>query len=204
MIDLPLPVIGLDTDIHTPDVASLGPAVTVTDLATEGARQLFETAVHQTTDVVVNLPPAVHTRLARWLGEVERWPVLTKHPVELIKWFVVSGEYDSATSLQASLETFGGKIPHVIVRNQKYPDWSFFDAFTAVQDLIGEMHSPVIDLPKLPADVANTLLQERLSFAAAHTPPSVRLGHLEQATVNRYLKTAYAAMESTGYLPTGS
>ena len=119
--DHTLPVIGLDTDIHTPDVASLGPAVTVTDLATEDARQLFETAVHQTTDAVVNLPPAVHTRLARWLGEVERWPVLTKHPVELIKWFVVSGEYDSATSLQASLETFGGKIPHVIVRNQNTP-----------------------------------------------------------------------------------
>ena len=70
-----------------------------------------------------------------------------------------------------------------------------------LQALIRETQTPVIELPKLPVRVASTVLQQRLTYADSLRHRGKGFGVVEQAAVKSYLRSAYAAFESTGYLP---
>jgi hypothetical protein len=90
---------------------------------------------------------------------------------------------------------------HFAVRNQKYQEWDYFNEDKETQRLIQEFNCKVIDLPKLPSRVANTLLQNRIDFGHGRTYKADRFGIVEQAAVKGYLRSAYVEFERTGWLP---
>ncbi|NEQ47827.1 MAG: hypothetical protein F6K00_31595 [Leptolyngbya sp. SIOISBB] len=205
-VDHQVPVVGIEADVNSPDFKGIYPEVAVSQFSedeTLGARanSILNTAVEAQQAVVVNLPATVHGAFQSWVNNYGIVTLAAEHQVELVKWFVVTGEFDSLKSLEISLNAFGQQIPHVVVRNLKYAEWDFFDGAEDLQALIQETGSQVIDLPKLPLRVASTLLQQRLSFAAGQSHQGKGFGIVEQAAVKTYLRAAYAHFEKTGYLP---
>ena len=204
-LDHQVPVVGVEADVNSPDFRGLYAEVTGAQFSEDeqtGARAnpIVQVAVDANRDVVVNLPATVHEAFRGWLSAYDIVNLARDNNIELVKWFVVTGEFDSLKSLEISLKTFGECIPHVVVRNRKYSEWEFFEEADELQGLIRKTRTPVIDLPKLPLRVASTLLQQRLTFEAGKSHRGRRFGIVEQAAVKKYLREAYDALEGTGYL----
>jgi hypothetical protein len=198
-----MPIIGVEADIDSPDFKGIYQEAAVSrfsedEILLNQANDIFNWAVDEQKHLVVNLPATVHKAFGLWLNNYNILGLAKTAEVQLVKWFVCTGEYDSMKSLGVSLKTFGATIPHVIVRNLKYTEWGFFDSDTETQDLIQKCQCPVINLPKLPLQIANTLLQQRLTFDAALQHRGPGFGIVQQSAVRGYLDRAYAEFESTG------
>ncbi len=203
LIDRGMPVMGVEADIDSPDFKGIYQDVQVSrfseeELAGGQANDIINWAINEQTNIVVNLPATVHKPFALWLNQFSILDVAEETGIELVKWFVCTGEYDSMKSLGVSLKTFGGAIPHVIVKNLKYPDWTFFDADEETQGLIQQYQCPVIQLPKLTVSIANLILQQRLTFGDAVGYKSRSFGTVQQIAVKGFLKQADAAFDATG------
>jgi hypothetical protein len=202
-IDRQMPVLGIEADVNSPDFRGIYPDAAVScfsedEALNDQANNILNWTIEGTKNTVVNLPAAVHKSFQLWLDSYNIVELAESAGVGLVKWFVCTGEYDSMKSLGVSLETLGKSIPHVIVKNLKYGDWEFFNEDETTQGLIQQYQCPVMVLPKLPIRIASTILQQRLSFAAAQSYQGKSFGLVQQSAVKGYLRDAYAAFENTG------
>lgn len=206
-LDRNKPVKGVDADTgDTPDFSGVyGEEVINSQFSEDEDSNSYANAILnlaiEGADVVVNMPARAHKAFHLWLNTYGVLELADANQIELIKWFVCTGEFDSVKSLSNSLREFGSQIPHVVVKNQKYKEWEFFNADEEVQGLIQQHRCLVIDLPRLPTRIASELLRQRLTFAQAKSYKQTWFGTAEQWAVQTYLKAAYKAFESTGYLP---
>ncbi|NJN49165.1 MAG: mobilization protein, partial [Alkalinema sp. RL_2_19] len=124
LLDLGTPVLGVETDIDSPDFKGIYTDVQVScfsedEKANEQACSIINWAIEDEKNIVVNLPATVHKAFQLWVEQFDIIDLAASHDVGLVKWFICTGEYDSMKSLQVSLEAFGEKIPHVVVKNLK-------------------------------------------------------------------------------------
>lgn len=205
-IDHQHPVTGIEADVDSPDFKGIYNQVMVAEFSEQEARMgranaIIETAVDTKQSVVVNLPATVHKRFRHWIEDNDILTLAQDYDIELVKWFVITGEYDSCKSLEASLNRFGKSIRHIVVKNLKYPEWDFFESSESIQTLIEDSDATVICLPKLSARIASTLLQERLPFDQALDYRGKNFYITEQSALRRFMRLAYAQLETTGVLP---
>jgi hypothetical protein len=205
-LDKSIGVCGIEADVNSPDFKGIYKEAEVTRFSEDEhlngqANRIVNWAIDAQKHLVVNLPATVHTAFKLWLNSYDIVNLAAENGVGLVKWFVCTGEFDSMKSLGVSLREFGSTVPHVVVRNQKYQEWDYFNEDKETQRLIQEFNCKVIDLPKLPSRVANTLLQNRIDFGHGRTYKADRFGIVEQAAVKGYLRSAYAEFEQTGWLP---
>jgi hypothetical protein len=209
-LDKTIPVAGFEGDTRTPDFAGFYKEIEESDNIvrfSEDEAQVLEPnalvnkILEDKVNVVVNLPASVDIALKLWLDSSHILSIAKDQNIQLVKWFIVTGEYDSTQSLRTSLNTFGQTIPHVVVKNQKYSDWSFFDQDKEIQALIAACNCKTITFPKLNVRLAGTILQNRLTYQAATQFKAKGFGLIEQQAIQGFLNEAYAAIESTGYAP---
>jgi hypothetical protein len=202
-LDQGMPVLGVEADVDSPDFKGIYKEAAVSRFSedenlAEQANNIVNWAIEERKNIVVNLPATVHKPFSTWLNHYNILTLLKTADIELVKWFVCTGEYDSMKSLGISLKTFGSGVRHVIVRNQKYGDWSFFDQDEEVQALIKQYDCPVMDLPKLPLQIASRMLQQRLTFTEAQQYRGQGFGIVQQTAVQGFLAQAYVGFEATG------
>jgi hypothetical protein len=205
-LDKGVGICGVEADINSPDFKGIYKEVEVTRFSEDEhlngqANRIVNWAIDEQKHLVVNLPATVHSAFKLWLNSYDIVNLAAENGVGLVKWFVCTGEFDSMKSLAVSLREFGRTVPHVVVRNQKYLEWDDFNEDQELQALIKEFNCQVIDLPKLPPRVANTLLQRRITLGEGKEYKGDRFGIVEQAAIKGYLRNSYAAFESTGWLP---
>ncbi|HEY9882435.1 MAG TPA: hypothetical protein V6C98_02385 [Thermosynechococcaceae cyanobacterium] len=173
------------------------------------ANDIFNRAVAGKKNIIVNMPATAHQSFQQWLRSNGVVQLAQEHRVQLVIWFVTSGEYDSIKPLEISIKEFLD-IPHVIVKNQKYRDWEYFDQLETLKELIEQHQCKQMELPYLYTSYASRILANRLSFGAAYKPDTqivepgkepVEFFILERQNVWEYMKGSYAAFEETGYLP---
>jgi hypothetical protein len=156
------------------------------------ADQIFELAL--TNPVIVNLPAQVFGMVNDW---IERNGVLTigsQHGVEICKWFVCTGGYDSVKLFIESVTHFEGKLKHILVRNWGLQDdWSSVSERKELQDLISKYAIKVIDFPKFSYRERDYLDEYRISFGEARELKE--LGVLGLQRIHNFLKGAYQAIE---------
>ena len=200
-----IPIIGVEADPGSPDFKRiLGGDIRVIEFVEDDSRMdspnlLFELLEDQKHSVV-NLRAACHRSFCKWIEEYDILSVLRQCDARMIKFFVTSGEFDSLASLQSSLSKFGGKIPHVIVKNMKYGDWEYYEEHREIQTLIKTHQCPVIELPKMPTRIASFQLQKRLSLAASLTykgdrSKGERFGVVEKSAVSKFIKDFAVQMD---------
>jgi len=159
--------------------------------------KIFEWALK--TPVIVNLPAQVYPLVTDWIEKNNLLTLGAEHGVEVCKWFVCTGGYDSVTLFIESLRRFEGRLPHVLVRNGGLCDsWSHLDGHEDLQNLIKRDKVPVIDFPKFGYLERNLIDEKKWTFATA--AKSNELGIISKQRLKIFLDKAYAAIESAGIL----
>lgn len=87
---------------------------------------IFEEA--RTKPVIVNLPANVFPLVNNWITRGKLLDVADKYGVDVCKWFICDGGFESIELFYKSMEKYQDKMQHVFVRNLgKTDDWKFLD-----------------------------------------------------------------------------
>jgi hypothetical protein len=168
------------------------------------ADRIFNLATEN--QVIVNLPSQVYKAVNRWIdynGLLD--PQLVRdYKVEICKWFVSAGGYDSLQLFMQSATKFEGKVRHLLVRNLGLcDDWAAVAKTEGLQDVIDKYKVVQVDFPKLSYMERNLLDQKRIPFAEAMKRENVDFPILSKQRIANFLKDAYKAIEATKLLEQG-
>ena len=157
------------------------------------ADKVFEIAIDKT--VIVDLPAQSHKAVSKWIERNKLIENSKDYGVKICKWFVCSGGRGSVSSFTKSLDYYGLKIQHILVRNWgMYDNWEDWDEDEELQELIKKYKVKVIDFPKLAYKEIFVIDKENLSFDAAIEYEE--FGVLSKQRVVDFLKATYAEIES--------
>ena len=200
-LDRSLPFVAVETDRSNPDVNRVYGDVCQFAVFSEDEKQaskadrIFEMAMEQ--PVIVSLPSQVNRAVTAWIENNQLFEVSTEYGVSFCKWFVTNGEYDSIRLFQASIDRYGKRMTHVLVRNFGLCDeWTQVDNDKSLQKLITEYGVKTIDFPKLGYQERYLINQKQLRFDDA--TDSKDLTVLGRQRVVNFLKAAYEQFDSTG------
>lgn len=102
--------------------------------------------------VIVNLPANVFPLVNNWIRKGRLLDVADKYGVEVCKWFVCDGGFESIDLFCQSIDLYKDKMLHIFVRNLgKTDDWSFLEADSKYVDLKKKYKDTlqIIDFPLL-------------------------------------------------------
>ena len=200
-LDRDLSFVAVETDRSNPDVAGVYKDVCSFAVFSENEKQadkadrIFEMATEKS--VIVSLPSQVHRSVKSWIERNKLFELSDEYGVSFCKWFVTNGEYDSVKLFSSSLDAYGDKMTHILVRNTGLCDeWSQVDEDSDLQKLITKYEVKVIDFPKLPYKERYTINKQQMRLDEARNYS--KLGILGKQRVVNFLKAAYAAFDSTG------
>ncbi|VEP15818.1 Mobilization protein MobD-like protein [Hyella patelloides LEGE 07179] len=198
-LDRNLPFVAVETDRSNPDVAGVYNDICQYAVFTEDEKQadkadrIFEMSLEK--PVIVSLPSQVHRAMKSWIERNQLLSLGNEYGVSFCKWFVCNGEYDSIRLFMASVDCYGNKMTHILVRNLGLCDeWSPIDEDSSVQELIKKYRVKVIDFPKLGYKERYLINQKRLKFDDAREYKE--FGVLGKQRVVNFLKAAYTAFDS--------
>ncbi|ESA37125.1 hypothetical protein N836_00150 [Leptolyngbya sp. Heron Island J] len=199
----------VETDRSNPDMARLYKSVIDVKygILSEGSQYedhaniIYNCALEKRT--IVNLPAQVMPSLQAWFEALDLLSLAEEDGVSFIYWFVSDGGWDSLSLLRHVLTTFEGAAAWrtIIVLNEGTggQDWSGFAEDDALQALIKTHDTPVIKLGRFNGtSTRNRIDRESLTFGQALNHTS--FSSIERQRVKKYLREAYAAIESVGVL----
>jgi hypothetical protein len=158
------------------------------------ADKIFELALAK--PVIVNLPAQVFTIVNDWMERNTLLDVSSQHGIDICKWFVCTGGFDSVKLFVESVNHFEGKIRHILVRNLGLQDdWSHVYERKELKDLMSKYSIKAIDLPKFSYRERDYIDEYRISFAQARELKE--LGVLGLQRIHKFLKEAYANIDQT-------
>ncbi|MES1026595.1 mobilization protein [Gloeocapsa sp. BRSZ] len=200
-LDKNKPFVAVETDRSNPDVAGVYKGLCQYAVFTENEKQadladrIFEMAMEK--PVIVNLAAQSHRAVKNWIERNHLLELGAEHGVRFCNWFVCNGGYDSLNLFTQSLTSYDSRMQHILVRNWGVcDDWEHVDEDKQIQKIIKKYKVKVIDFPKLSYKERNIIDQKRLSFAEARE--FKEFGVLSQQRIANFLKSAYAAFDSTG------
>ena len=203
----------VDTD-PKPDVAQIYQGIkdiqfTASDEATMMYSQtagevdkLIELAMKE--DVIVNLPAKVHQQVKFWIegNDLLSESFIKESGVSFCKFFLSNGSDISLELLEDSLQTYKGKLPHILVRNKGLRlDWSEIDSGDCeasrrhrLTKLKSEHQFQEINFPGLRRTDIEFIDRQQQPFSQV----MAELPLLSRQRVKTFLSETMAAIESTG------
>ncbi len=157
--------------------------------------QIIDMAMKE--DVIVNLPGKVHQQVKFWIegNNLLDEKFIKKSGVSFCKFFLSNGSDISLDLLEDSLQTYKGKLPHILVRNQGLKlDWSEIIKSDRYQKLKSDHQFLEIDFPGLRRTDLDFIDKKQQPFSKVIG----ELPLLPQQRVETFLSDTIAAIESTG------
>ena len=100
--------------------------------------------------VIVNLPANVFPKVNNWIKNGRLLEVADKYGVDICKWFVCDGGFESIDLFKQSIKLYKDKMPHVFVKNLgKTDDWSFLKDNPSFKELY-KKHEKTLKIIKFP------------------------------------------------------
>jgi hypothetical protein len=162
------------------------------------ADSIFEAALEDDQQVVVDLPSQSERLLARWMDESGLLELADKEGVPLVFWHVMDDGKNSIDLLQRLLETLEPRpnLHIVAVKNLgRGVDFSYFDESETAK-LALERGVRILTLPQLNPKVMNKIDRLNLSFwAATHLDQKAGLGKLERQRARVWLQRFYQQLD---------
>lgn len=168
-------------------------------LQAQSVDRIFKEALEK--PVLVNLPANVHDQLSFWIEDsyLLDESFSQESGVKSMKWFLCSGEHDSWNCFLTSLKRFGGKLPHVLVRNRGLgllKKWSELETSEEYQNIRK-------DFKFLEVDFAGLRKQEQIYLQKNHLPlgllvDDTALDLLSKQRLKDFLKKTAASIKNTG------
>lgn len=152
----------------------------------------------QEKSVLVNLPANVHEQVKFWLTDscLLDLEFTQEANVNVVKWFVCSGEPDSFQYFLNSMEELGGAVPHVLVRNKGlHPDWKDVDNNKDYKTAKDKYKFLEIDFPGLRKSEQIYVQKSQLSFN--NLIGDKALGLLSKQRLKNFLKLATEAIQES-------
>jgi hypothetical protein len=188
----------IDADPTNPDVGAFYPENHKKAVFSESERkeyeadEIFNLALNK--PVIVNLPAQVYLAVKNWYERNDILDIAGKNNIKIYKWFVCSGGYDSVQLFIQSLEEFGSKIQHVLVRNLGLcDDWKHINNRNDLCTLLNTHKVAVIDLPKFSYRERDIIDANHFTFSEARDYKE--LGVLGKQRLHNFLKTAHEEIE---------
>ena len=157
---------------------------------------IFELARKQ--PVIVNLPANVFPQVKNWIKNGRLLEVADKYGVDICKWFVCDGGFESIDLFYQSLKLYKDKMLHVFVRNLgKTDDWSFLKDNTTYKDLCKkhEKTLKIIDFPMLYPGDRYFIDSNKFRFDAIEIGEKMPI--MSQQRLSTFLEESNQAIEST-------
>jgi hypothetical protein len=168
------------------------------------ADKIFDMAKRR--DVMLVLPSQVAKPVNRWLDQNDVVGMLADpdNKIKFVYYFITNGTPESLELFKESVGAFGGKIPHVLVKNLGAATnirWSRFDEDGKVQALLDEYGFQSIYFPEIliaPED-KNKILSEYIPWGEALASDWIPFSTKRRLT--KCLREATQALGSTGLIP---
>jgi hypothetical protein len=168
------------------------------------ADKIFDIA--KTTDVMIVLPSQVASYVNRWLYQNDVVAMLAdpQNTIKFVYYFITNGTPESLDLFEESVEAFGGKIPHVLVKNLGAATnirWNRFDEDRKVQALLDKYQFQSIYFPEIliaPED-KNKILSEYIPWGEAIDSDWIPFSSKRRLT--KCIREATQALGSTKLIP---
>ncbi len=157
--------------------------------------KLIELAMKE--DVIVNLPAKVHQQVKFWIegNDLLSESFAQESGVSFCKFFLSNGSDISLELLKDSLQTYQGKLPHILVRNKGLRlDWSEIDLGDRLSGLKSKHQFQEIEFPGLRRTDIEFIDRQKQPFSQV----MAELPLLSRQRVKTFLSETMAAIESTG------
>jgi hypothetical protein len=157
--------------------------------------KLIELAMKE--NVIVNLPAKVHQQVKFWIegNDLLSQSFAQESGVSFCKFFLSNGSDISLELLKDSLQTYQGKLPHILVRNKGLRlDWSEIDSGDCLSGLKSKHQFQEINFPGLRRTDIEFIDRQKQPFSQV----MAELPLLSRQRVKTFLSETMAAIESTG------
>jgi hypothetical protein len=157
---------------------------------------IFELARKQ--PVIVNLPANVFPRVNNWIIKGRLLEVADKYGVDICKWFVCDGGFESIDLFYQSMNLYKDKMLHVLVRNLgKTDDWSFLEDDINYQEFKNKHKNTlkIIDFPLLYPGDRYFIDSKKFRFDAPEIEETMPI--MSQQRLSTFLEESNRAIENT-------
>ena len=157
---------------------------------------IFELARKQ--PVIVNLPANVFPQVKNWIKKGRLLEVADKYGVDICKWFVCDGGFESIDLFYQSLKLYKDKMLHVFVRNLgKTDDWSFLENDADYKDLCKKYKNTlkIINFPLLYPGDRYFIDSNKFRFDAIEISSTMPI--MSQQRLSTFLDESNQAIENT-------
>ncbi len=154
-------------------------------------------------NVIVNLPGKVHQQVKFWIegNSLLDESFVKETGISFCKFFLSNGSVTSLDLLEDSLQTYQGKLTHILVRNKGLKlDWSDIIDSERYKKLEKDHQFLAIDFPGIRRMDIDFIDRQRQSFT--QVMPGLPL--LTRQRVKTFLTNTMTAIENTGKFTTGS
>lgn len=204
-IERKLPYTLVDADVTNPDVMKFYPKEAHSTVFSEAQKKaheadmIFELALKK--PAIVNLPAQVYPLVTQWIEQNRLLDIATEYGVDICKWFICSGGYDSVQLFKESVNHFKERLPHVFVRNLGLTDeWEFLEEDGEFKDLREKYRDTVeiLDFPLCSYKERYYLDGQQLTFEAAFKNNKMPI--LSKQRLQNFLDKSCQAISQTGKL----
>jgi hypothetical protein len=198
-VDRSLPFAAVDGDLsHGALVRMYADYSQPVDLSNpESADQIIDRALGADRRVLIDLPAQSVRTLWTWLSEANVFGFAKEAGIRMSFWHVTDGGFASVGEIERSLDLFGDRFEHKVVRNfGRSKNFTQFDESKAKRQL-DQLGGKTIDLPELDAQAMFKVDRLGASFwGAIHSSTDGGLKPLERQRVRLWLERAYAQLET--------
>ena len=148
--------------------------------------------------VIVNLPANVFPQVKNWIKNGRLLEVADKYGVDICKWFVCDGGFESIDLFKQSMNLYKEKMHHVFVKNLgKTDDWSFLENDVDYKDLCKKYQKTlkIIDFPMLYPGDRYFIDSNKFRFDAKQIEQTMPI--MSQQRLSTFLEESNQAIEST-------
>lgn len=167
-----IPLLLIDADRSNPDVKNVY-FDKFSDLIVEGffsenskeksaSHTIFEAAIGKTA--IINIPSAAKRAVDSWLNINDLFGLadsLSK-PIKFTKWFVTNGQKDSLNLFVDSVNEYGERMSHILVKNNYFcDDWELLNN-PPYSDALKK--SSILNFPAMDEDYATAIRNGKLDY----------------------------------------
>ena len=192
----------IDADQSNPDVYNLYPEgghqVIFSDVEAKYhlTDVIFELALDKT--VIVNLPAQVQDKLQGWIERSNIFDICADNNVEICRWFVSNGGYDSIKLFKETLPYYGEQVTNVFVKNQGMTDdWTFLKEDTEFTNLSSKYSDNLKVIEFARCNIKERYDMERLKLTLSQALNSDQFTILAKQRLLNFKKASFGAIAST-------
>lgn len=162
------------------------------------ANIIYDLAVEEEYNVLVNLPAQVHHLLAHWIKENNILDLAESDRIEICYFHLSNGKIENLKSFDLALELFGERTRFFFVKNLHHcEDWECLNQ-KHLLDKLSTLAVKIIKLPRLQSKFKEAIDSNKLTWLDAQSHDDSQIGFRKVArnNVKLFLREIYEQLDT--------